>query len=93
MGRTERCGLLMFGWADSPGGDRSGVRRIKFQFIVQFTLLQTTTSNPCGGPYFLVTEQESKQRTQLRGGFELFAPANKATSPKNPTRPALGVGI
>ena len=45
------------------------------------------------GPYFLVAEQESKQRSQLRGGFELFAPANKATSPKNPSRPALGVGI
>jgi hypothetical protein len=65
----------------------------KYGFIVQFTLLQTATSNPCREPYFLVTEQESKQRSQLRGGFELFAPANKATSPKNPSRPALGVGI
>ena len=63
----------------------------KLQFIVLITFLENATAVPCRGPYFLVAEQESKQRTQLRGGFELFAPANKATSPKYPSRHAFTV--
>ena len=35
----------------------------------------------CRGRYFLVTEQESTQRSQLRGGAELLAPAPKAALP------------
>ena len=43
---------------------------------------------PAGGGTFLF-RQESTQRMRLRGGFELIAPAIKATSPENPTRPAF----
>ena len=45
---------------------------------------------PAGGGTFLL-RQESTQRMRLRGGFELLAPAIKATSPENPTRRALTI--
>ena len=38
-------------------------------------------AGPCRGPYFLVAEQESKQRSRPGGGAELLSPDPKAALP------------
>ena len=55
-------------------------------FIVRFyrLSLQGIGSGPCRGPYFLVAEQESKQRSRPGGGAELLAPAPKSRPPPGP---------
>ena len=44
------------------------------EFIILYVLFDTLYvyfgSGRCRGPYFLVAEQESKQRSQLRGGVD-----------------------
>ena len=48
------------------------------------SLYKDDGSGPCRGPYFLVAEQESKQRSQPGGGAELLAPAPKSRPPPGP---------
>ena len=49
------------------------------------SLYGVETAGPCRGPYFLVAEQESKQRSRPGGGAELLSPAPKSRPPPGPS--------